>query len=166
MIFAWDELRAEAAHSLADARDRLIDILADYQGASGHDVTIVFDAHKVKGNPGKFAAEAGVSIVYTKEGETADNLIESLCAALSRTSVVRVVTSDYTEQIVSLGRGAFRMSVNEFVREISIQKQALLDNYIGRKSVKRNLLIDNLDEETARHLEDMRHFRGKGGTRQ
>ena len=156
MIFAWDELRAKAAYSLADARDKLIDILADYQGAAGHDITVVFDAHKVAGGPGRLFASAGVSIVYTKEGQTADNLIESLSAALSRTCVVRVVTSDYTEQIVSFGQGAFRMSVQEFVREITSSKQGLRENYIGWKTIKQNLLIDNLDEVTARRLENMR----------
>ena len=157
IIFAWDKLRSEAASSLADARDKLLDILADYQGTAGHDVTVVFDAHKVKDSPGNVESVAGISVVYTKEGETADNLIESLCAALSRSAVVRVVTSDYTEQIVSFGRGAFRMSIQEFVREITFQKQSLRENYIGHRSIKRNLLIDNLDEATAKRLENMRY---------
>ncbi|MCL2616429.1 MAG: NYN domain-containing protein [Defluviitaleaceae bacterium] len=161
-IFAWDELRELADHSLADARDKLLDTLADYQGATGHDVTVVFDAHKVKDGSGAFSALAGVSVVYTKEGETADNLIESLAAALSREAVVRVVTSDYVEQIVSFGRGAFRMSTQEFAREVAATKQSLRQNYIGLQAVKRNLLIDNLDEATARMLENMRYSNPSG----
>ena len=156
-LFAWDELKEISAHSLADARDRLIDILADYQGATGHDITVVFDAHNVKGSQGSLASSAGVNIVYTKEGETADNLVESLAAGLARDTVVRVVTSDYTEQIVSFGRGAFRMSAREFLLEISATKQRLRQNYIGLQTVKRNLLIDNLDKATAQTLEKMRH---------
>jgi len=156
MVFAWDKLRTQAEHSLCDARDKLIDALADYQGASGNAVTVVFDAHKVKGGPGSLVAAAGVSVIYTKEGETADNLIESLAAVLSRDCVVRVVTSDYTEQIVSFGKGAFRMSAGEFAREIAAQKHSIREAYMGRRTAKGNLLIDNLDKDTAQMLENMR----------
>jgi len=164
VIFAHAKFKDLAETSIADARDKLAEILADYQGATGHDITLVFDGHKSKGNLGMITSHANVNIVYTKEGETADHMIESLAAGLSRGAVVRVVTSDYTEQIVSFGQGAFRMSAREFIREIASTKQSLRQNYLGLQTVKHNLLIDNLDESTAEWLENMRHARAhKGG---
>jgi len=167
LIFAHEKFKNLAEASLADARDKLAEILADYQGATGHDITLVFDGHKSKGNLGMITSHARVSIVYTKEGETADHMIEALAAALSREAVVRVVTSDYTEQIVSFGQGAFRMSAQEFIREVASTKQNLRQNYLGTQTVKHNLLIDNLDKTTAQWLETMRHSRtpNKGGQR-
>ena len=52
IIFAWEELKALAALDLAAARSALEDILADYHGFRRCEVILVFDAYKVKRNPG------------------------------------------------------------------------------------------------------------------
>ena len=76
IIFAWDELKAIARDSLESARQRLIDILSNYQGFHQCRLIVVFDAYKVKGGRESVSEEHGVSIVYTKEAETADMYIE------------------------------------------------------------------------------------------
>ena len=53
MIGAWSELRQLADDNLEDARDRLIELLANYQGFSGKRIILVFDAHQVPGAGGK-----------------------------------------------------------------------------------------------------------------
>ena len=161
LIFSWPKLKKLCDDSMSSARDKLIDHLTNYQAACGYQVTVVFDGHKVPGNLGDISVHVGVNVIFTKENETADNLIESLCAVFSRTAFVRVVTSDYIEQIVSFGKGAVRMSAAEFVREIADQQQYLRKTFIEQRPVKRNLLLDNLDEHTAKLLEDMRHNRTK-----
>ena len=52
MIFAWDDLKALAAVNIDSARDKLIDIMSNYQGYVGCELILVFDAYKVKQNPG------------------------------------------------------------------------------------------------------------------
>lgn len=49
MIGAWPELVQLKQRDLAAARDRLIEILAEYQGFTGFKVIVVFDAYDVKG---------------------------------------------------------------------------------------------------------------------
>ena len=52
VIFAWDDLKALAAVNIDSARDKLIDIMSNYQGYVGCELILVFDAYKVKQNPG------------------------------------------------------------------------------------------------------------------
>ena len=119
IIFAWDELKTIARDSLESARQRLIDILSNYQGFHQCRLIVVFDAYKVKGGKESVSEEHGVSIVYTKEAETADMYIERVTHKLCKDARVRVATSDGLEQIIILGNGACRVSAEEFRREVA-----------------------------------------------
>ena len=118
IIFAWDELHRLAAQDVAAARGALIDILANYQGFRKCRVIVVFDAYKVKGNPGNVQTVHGVKVVYTKEAETADTYIERVTYELRRERRVRVATSDGPEQVIILGHGALRVSARAFHAEV------------------------------------------------
>ena len=118
IIFAWPELKALAAVDLAAARGALEDILADYRGFRRCQVILVFDAYKVKRNPGSVETRNGVRIVYTKEAETADMYIEKASYRLQKEHRVRVATSDNLEQLIVLGHGALRLSAEAFHAEV------------------------------------------------
>ncbi|MCG6171662.1 NYN domain-containing protein, partial [Anoxybacillus sp. LAT_11] len=69
-----------------------------YQGFTGDQVIIVFDAHLVQGNEKKYKNHQ-VEVIFTKENETADERIERLAKSLINVQTkVYVATSDYTEQ--------------------------------------------------------------------
>jgi len=159
VIFAWKDLRAAADSSLEDARLKLLDLLCDYQGYKQVNVIAVFDAHKIRGGVGSVETYNNIRVVYTKEAETADNFIERTTAVLARHDKVRVVTSDYTEQIIIMGHGAIRISANDFKREIDTLHQDAQKRFLNQKPVKANPLKDLLDEKTARMLEEMRRKR-------
>ena len=118
IIFAWDDLRKLAKDSLDDARTKLIERLRNYQGFRRCPVIVVFDAYKVKGNPGSVEKLGDLSVVYTKEAETADMYIEKAAYDLSKQHRVRVATSDALEQIIILGGGALRVSASSFEQEV------------------------------------------------
>lgn len=109
IIFAWEELAELAKTDLDAARHRLIQILCNYQGYRQCELILVFDAYKVKGNPGSIERHHGISVVYTKEAETADMYIEKVTHTLAKEHRVRVATSDGLEQIIILGHGAIRV---------------------------------------------------------
>jgi len=157
VIFAWKDLRQAAEASLEDARIKLLDILCDYQGYKQNTIITVFDAHKVRGGIGSIEAYNNIQVVFTKEAETADHYIERTTAILAKKhDKIRVVTSDYTEQIIILGRGAIRISANDFFQEISNLHSDARKRYLNNKPVKSNPLMDLLDEKTAKLLEQMR----------
>lgn len=118
IIFAWDELKALAAESLEAARQSLADVLSNYQGYRKCGVILVFDAYKVKGNPGSVEKYKNIHIVYTKEAETADAYIEKATYEMGRRYRVRVATSDGMEQLIILGHGAHRIPANAFLQEV------------------------------------------------
>lgn len=49
MIGAWPELSALVQSGMQEARDRLLERLADHQAYSGRRVIVVFDAYRVPG---------------------------------------------------------------------------------------------------------------------
>ena len=118
VIFAWEELERLARQDVAAARGALEDILSNYQGFRRCVVILVFDAYKVKGNPGSVERRNGIYVVYTKEAETADAYIEKTTYEIAREHRVRVVTSDGAEQLIILGHGALRLPAASFLREV------------------------------------------------
>lgn len=119
VIFSWDELRKLSKDNIEGARNTLVNILCNYQGYKKCEVILVFDAYKVKGNNREIEEVNGISIVYTKEAETADMYIEKVTHKLAKNHKVRVVTSDALEQVIILGNGALRVSSREFQQEIA-----------------------------------------------
>ena len=110
IIFAWDELKSISRDNLDAARQRLMDILSNYQGYRRCEIILVFDAYKVPRGVGEVSRYHNIHVVYTKEAETADAYIEKATYALSRKKHrVRVATSDNAEQLIILGHGALRV---------------------------------------------------------
>ena len=125
IIFAWEELAELAKADLDAARHRLIQILCNYQGYRRCELILVFDAYKVKGNPGSIERQHGIHVVYTKEAETADMYIEKVTHTLAKEHRVRVATSDGLEQIIILGHGAVRVPARQFREEVEQVERAI-----------------------------------------
>ncbi len=118
VIFGWEELKRSSDVDLSLSRDMLTRLMCDYSAFVGCKTVIVFDAYKQKGGKGHTERLGDVSVVYTKESETADAYIERLTHDIARANRVRVVTGDLVEQYIVLGNGALRVSVREFRNEI------------------------------------------------
>ena len=125
IIFAWDELKKAAVESLDSARNQLINRICNYQGYSGCEIILVFDAYKVKKNPGTVEKFRNISVVYTKEAETADTYIERVSHELTKKHRVRVATSDASEQMIILGTGALRIPAAAFHKEVKDAEKAI-----------------------------------------
>ena len=142
IIFAWDELKAIAQENVAAAREALLDLLSNYKGFRQCEVILVFDAYKVKGNPGSIDKTGGVYVVYTKEAETADAYIEKTTYELGKNHRVRVATSDGLEQLIILGHGALRLSAAAFHQEME-QAAGEIARAVARHN-QRGLGLDKL----------------------
>jgi len=156
MIGAWPELEQLKERSLEDARDRLLDRLADYQGYSGMQVIVVFDAHRM---PGLGAAykQHKLTVLYTKEKETADEAIERLVAELAvRGRNIYVATSDLVEQHVAFGKGALRLSARELLLDLEQNRKAIETRIKGDARLKRNPLDSMLSLDVKTRLERLR----------
>jgi len=132
IIFTWENLKKIAAESLDAARAELIQKLCSYQGMRGCKLIIVFDAYKVRNNPGSIEnINENISIVYTKEAETADTYIERVTHELTHDHYVRVATSDGMEQFIILGNGAYRISAEELRQEV-LKAEKQIQSYLKK----------------------------------
>ncbi|WP_026688643.1 NYN domain-containing protein [Alteribacter aurantiacus] len=133
IIGDWPELRDMQKHDLEDARDILIEKMAEYQGYTGTKVIIVFDAHMVPGL-GKKYTNYRLEIVYTKEKETADERIEKLVRSLKRVDTeISVATSDFVEQRVIFASGALRKSARELRTEVEAIEKGIAKEVLSVK---------------------------------
>lgn len=130
VIFAWDDLKALAAVNIDSARDKLIDVMSNYQGYVGCELILVFDAYKVKQNPGSITKHGNIHVVYTKEAETADMYIEKTTHELGRKYKVTVASSDGLEQLIIMGQGALRMSSRGLREEVERVNRILRNDYL------------------------------------
>lgn len=132
IIFAWNELKELAKRNIDAARDALIEIMQNYQGYRKCRLILVFDAYKIKGGERRIEQYDNISVVFTKERETADAYIEKTSYELKGRYRVRVATSDRLEQIIITGNGAFKISAEEFRKEVEAANHEIsrwLDDY-------------------------------------
>lgn len=163
IIFAWDSLKELARTNLDSARGKLMDILSNFQGYRKMHLILVFDAYKVKGNPGSAVRYHNIDVVYTKEAETADQYIEKVTHEIGRRHHVRVATSDGLEQLIIMGAGAVRVSSRELQEEVMAVSEELRQSFIeppvrdhGRDGNGRNYLLDGASEEVRKYVEQVK----------
>jgi predicted RNA-binding protein with PIN domain len=130
IIFAWKELNELSRVNIDSARDRLLDILSDYQGYKGCPVMVVFDAYKRKDHPGAKGKYHNLDVVYTKTDETADAYIERTVHRISGKYRVTVATNDGLEQLTVMSQGALRMSAENLREEIARVSREGLEAYV------------------------------------
>ena len=134
-----------------------MDILCNYQGYRKVELILVFDAYKVEGNPGSAQDYHNIHVVYTKEAETADQYIEKVTHRIARKNKVTVATSDALEQVIILGQGAQRMSAQGLRQEVESANIEIRGELADRRSHGgRNYLLEQLPEDMAKELEDIR----------
>ncbi|WP_017381006.1 NYN domain-containing protein [Paenisporosarcina sp. TG-14] len=155
IIGAWKELRALKTDKLIDARDRLIEMMAEYKAYTGWRVIVVFDAHLVPGIEKK-KKQYDVEVIFTGKNETADERIEKLTNQLkTRRDQIHVATSDMTEQWVIFAHGALRISARELEIEMELV-QANITKQIKSIQGQRPYSKINLPDEIAEIFEKWR----------
>ena len=158
VINAWRDIFDLSKEPLEDCRERFLSMLSNYQGYKNIQVLVVFDAHLVKGGTERVENYDKLTVVYTKENESADNYIERFVYKMAEEYRIRVATSDYLEQRIILNVGGIRMSSRELKEEIfsvtKNNKRTSQDN-----QGKTNTIMSNVSPELLKRLEDMR--RGK-----
>ena len=156
VIFAWDELKELAKDNIEAARNKLMDVLSNYQGFRKCVLILVFDAYKVDGETLEIQRYHNIHVVFTKEAETADQYIEKVVHEIGRKRHVTVVTSDGVEQVITTSQGAHLISAREFREEIAFTEMQIREEWDRHKESDRNYLFDHMDEELVHHMEEVR----------
>lgn len=156
VIFAWEDLKEIAKVNIEGARNKLMDVLCNYQGFKKCNLILVFDAYKVQGQELGVQKYHNIYVVYTKEAETADQYIEKVVHEIGRKYHVTVATSDNVEQVVTLGQGGKLLSARDLRTEVEEVQRQIREEYLNRPQKGKNYLFDYLDEEISGQMEEVR----------
>jgi hypothetical protein len=159
IIYAWPEFEKLKETSLEHARSKLVEILANYSPLSGQKILVVFDAHQVKNSVERKETVDGVEVVYTQQGETADSLIERVVGAFLNQGSVYVATSDWAEQGIVFGRGAYRITPGE-LRAMVLQAKQESEKHYTRSTPADSYLENRLLDKVRSKLEKWRREKG------
>ncbi len=159
VVNSWPNLKIHMKdNNIDEAREKLIEILSEYQAYKKIDIILVFDAYKVKDSIRKKERFSNLEVIYTKEKETADTYIERKLDLIGRKHRVTVATSDNTLQQIVLSRGGIRLSSRELYYDVKNTKAE-----IRRKNqkIKDDDFIKSIDinSETLKKLNKLRKKR-------
>lgn len=156
IIFSWEDLNELSKTNIAAARQKLMDVLCNYQGFKKCNLILVFDAYKVEGFPGEVQKYHNIHVVYTKEAETADQYIEKTVHEMAKKYKVTVATSDATEQVIIWGAGALRMSAQGLLSEVTETNKEIRRLLDEAKKPGKESMLKGLPKEVAELLEEVR----------
>lgn len=159
MIGAWPHLvKLQRQDELATARDLLLQELSEYAKYEEIEIRVIFDAQFVPGIQKQYD-RYNLTVIFTKEDETADSYIEKAVGEenLFTTNVV-VATSDLAEQWLVFQRGASRKSANDLHKELKNTKakiQADTHHYNLKNSKIRNTFTQEQEEQLKQLLKEL-----------
>lgn len=142
-----EELDEMAKDDLFNAREKVINIVADFNGYVNAKCILVFDAYKNNNHIPEIIEKDNLTIVYTKIKQSADFYIQNKTKELAKDYRVTVVTSDLLEQMQVFAYGANRLSSKEFYeRYNSLKKNNVKTSFKPNKpfaQLKQILLSDD-----------------------
>lgn len=118
LLHNWPELAPGRARHSAAAREELIHILTQYQDACGTPITIVFDGAGAPPGTPKTHSKPELEILYSKAGQTADDIIERVAYRMRDYGEVLAVTDDFAERDTVIGMGGMASSCLSFIQSI------------------------------------------------
>jgi predicted RNA-binding protein with PIN domain len=118
LLHSWPELAPGKPRHSPVAREELIQQLTQFHDACGTPITIVFDGASARQEVNEPPSTPGVEILYSRDGQTADQLIERSAYRLRAFGEVLVVTDDFAERDLVASLGAMTSSCKNFIDSI------------------------------------------------
>jgi hypothetical protein len=138
LLHNWPELAPGWPRHSERARDELVHVLTRYYDATGKPVTVFFDgAGRAPGAP-KAELPSPVEVLYSRAGQTADQMIERAAHRFAGVGEVLVVTDDRAERDVVRGFDGSTASCANFIRMIEDALTELRDELRVHNRTERN----------------------------
>lgn len=129
VIFADEELKSLAETNIVASKDKLIQLLANYSAVADIPVMLVFDGYRLKNNRGQAETIDNITVIHTKEGETADAFIEKFTNSGRKCYNITVASSDGLIQQITRGQDCSIMSSRELINDINEKAKELREQY-------------------------------------
>ena len=118
LLHVWEELAPGKPRYSPAARQELISRMTHYYDACGTPITIVFDGASTVQASSPFPSTPEVEIIYSRPGQSADQLIERVAHRLCGYGEVLVVTDDLAERDMVASGGAMVSSCLGFIQSV------------------------------------------------
>jgi predicted RNA-binding protein with PIN domain len=118
LLHGWPELAPGKARHSAAARDELVHVLTRYHDVIGVPITIFFDGASPRTGPSEVRSTPEVEILFSRTGQTADEMIERVTYRFRSYGEVLAVTDDSAERETVLSLGGTTSSCWNFVQSI------------------------------------------------
>lgn len=119
LLHKWPELAPGKARYSAAARDELVRVLTLYRDAAATPITIFFDGSSpVTRGPSEVASTPEVEILFSRAGQTADQMIERAAYRFQPFGEVLAVTDDIAERETVIGMGGMASSCDNFIQTV------------------------------------------------
>ena len=138
LLHGWPELAPGKPRHSAAARDELIHQLTRYRDAIGTPITIVFDGANKDIRLSTVESTPEVEILYSRAGQTADQIIERAAHRLSAYGDVLAVTDDFAERDTVIAMGGMASSCLNFISSIEAAFAELQDEVKAHNRAERN----------------------------
>lgn len=138
LLHNWPELaRGKPRHSAA-ARAELVHILTQYQDAAGTPITIFFDGGGAPAGVPKNESTPAVEVLFSKAGQTADDLIERAAHRFQPYGEVLAVTDDNAERDTVIALGGSASSCLNFIDMVEDALRELAEDVKQHNRTERN----------------------------
>ena len=138
LLHNWPELAPGKPRHAAAAREELIRVLTHYQDATGTPITIFFDGSGSPLNIPKHESTTEVEVLYSKAGQTADEMIERAAYRFQPYGEVLAVTDDYAERDTVIALGGMASSCLSFIASVESALGELADDLKHHNRTERN----------------------------
>jgi len=129
IIDGYNLLHRQAADGdLAARRHTLLRRMEQAVGALARRISIVFDGRAP--GPAPVEAAAGVEVIFSPPGRTADEVIEKMVRAAAQPAQILVVASDRLEVEAAAASGAATMSCRVFLDHLAAQHESTRDRLV------------------------------------
>jgi predicted RNA-binding protein with PIN domain len=118
LLHGWPELAPGKARHSAAARDELIRILTLYQDATGTPITVFFDGSRPRTGASDVSSSREVEVLFSRSGQTADQMIERAAHRFGPYGEVLAVTDDGAERDTVINMGGLASSCWNFVQTL------------------------------------------------
>jgi len=138
LLHCWPELADGQPRYSECARDELIHVLTRYHDATGEPITVFFDGANAPGNAPKNEPVTAVEVLFSRAGQTADQMIERATHRFLDYGEVLVVTDDRAERDVVTGLGGMTVNCLNFIHTIENALKELQNELRSRNRAEQN----------------------------
>ncbi len=128
LLHSWPELAPGRPRHSAAARDELIHRLTLYRDAIGTPITIFFDGDGAPTGTPSALSTPEVEVLYSRAGQTADQMIERAAYRFGQYGEILAVTDDLAERQTVSNMGGMSSSCWNFIQTVQSTLNDLADD--------------------------------------